>query len=234
MNSDRMEVLHDYFKHVGLELSEKQAERFILLADFMVEYNKNVNLTAITDFHQIVIKHFVDSVMVLKYCDVPQNASFIDVGTGAGFPSLPILIMREDLDFTLVDSNGKKTTYLNTVLHEIGLNAQIVHSRSEDLPNGMRNSYDFAIARAVASLPVISELCLPFVKVGGSFLAMKGSVDELDSARNAFAILGGKFESLWEFNLPGGDERKVYGIRKIERTGEKYPRNYSQILKKPL
>lgn len=233
-NNEKINNLHKNFNFAGFELTDKQVERFILLADFMVEYNKNVNLTAITDFEQIIIKHFVDSIMILKYCDIPHNASFIDVGTGAGFPSLPIMIMREDLRFTLVDSNGKKTTYLNEVLQKLGLNAEVIQSRSEDLPKKMKNSFDFAIARAVAALPIICELCLPFVKVGGCFIAMKGSLDEIDNARKGISTLGGEFQNLWEFNLPNGDKRKAYIICKKEQSNEKYPRNYAQILRKPL
>lgn len=222
----------------GVELNEKALERFDRYAEMLVETNKHLNLTAITEPEEIVIKHFADSLSVLKYLDIPENAGIIDVGTGAGFPGIALLIARSDLKVTLLDSLNKRLVFLDSVLNELGLTAKTVHLRAEEGGKSRlyREKYDFAFARAVASLPVLSEYCLPFVKVGGEFVAMKAaSADgEIALSENAVSLLGGEIISKESFELFGRGERNIIRIKKISQTPTKYPRNSSKIASKSL
>ncbi len=223
------------FKKYGLELSELQYEKMDKYAEFLAEYNKNVNLTAITESKDILIKHFIDSILLTKYIDFPQGASLIDVGTGAGFPSVPLKIMRDDLKITLLDSLAKRITFLEKLCDIIGADAEFVHGRAEDISKmpEYREKFDFSCARAVANLSVLSELCIPFVKVGGHFLSLKGPNEEIDPALKAFNLLGGNVENSFDYDLES-DQRRLIVIKKISQTPTKYPRNSSQIKKKPL
>ncbi|MDE6732658.1 MAG: 16S rRNA (guanine(527)-N(7))-methyltransferase RsmG, partial [Oscillospiraceae bacterium] len=160
------------FSGAGLEISEAQAAQFQALFEFMIEYNKSVNLTSITEFEDVVQKHYIDSVLPFARLEIPEGASIIDVGTGAGFPSLPLLIFRPDLRGTLCDSLRKRCVYLEKACTKIGISAEIIHGRGEELGRKMRERFDFATARAVAAMPILTELCLPFVKVGGMFVAL--------------------------------------------------------------
>ncbi|NLJ17099.1 MAG: 16S rRNA (guanine(527)-N(7))-methyltransferase RsmG [Clostridiales bacterium] len=232
--SNKIDFIKETFLKAKIELDNVKAEKFLTFAEFLIEYNKKVNLTAIKSFKDIVIKHFVDSCIITSLFDIQDGSSFIDVGCGAGFPSIPMMIMRDDLKATLVDSNGKKIKFIRYALEKLDLNATLINQRSEDLPKYHRDNYDFAIARAVAALPVICELCLPYVKKNGVFYAMKGSVDELSIVNNAIKLLGAVHQQTKEFYLPNGDFRRIYSILKIRETDAKYPRNYSQILKRPL
>lgn len=224
----------DTFKSAGIEISERQAEQFCILYEFMVEYNKNVNLTSITGFEDVVMKHFVDSVLPFTMLEFDRSISFIDVGTGAGFPSIPLLIMFPTLKGTLCDSLGKRCTYLELALGKIGIDAKVIHARGEELGRKRRERYDFATARAVAALPVLTELCLPFVKVGGRFAALKSVNEDASAAQNAFKLLGGKLERTSDYKLPNGDDRRIVIIKKISQTPTKYPRSFANITKKPL
>lgn len=222
------------FSAAGIEISERQAEQFRILYEFMVEYNKKVNLTSVTEFDDVVLKHFIDSVLPFTMLDFDKEASFIDVGTGAGFPSLPLLIMFPGLNGTLCDSLGKRCTYLELALGKIGANAEVIHARGEELGRKRRERYDIATARAVAALPVLTEICLSFVKVGGEFIALKSVNEDASSAQNVIKILGGKLDRSIDYKLPNGDDRRLIIIKKISQTSTKYPRSYANITKKPL
>lgn len=222
------------FKSADIGISERQAEQFRALYEFMIEYNRNVNLTSITEFDDVVMKHFVDSVLPFTMLELDETASFIDVGTGAGFPSLPLLIMFPKLKGTLCDSLGKRCTYLELACGKIGVSAEIIHARGEELGRKRRGQYDLATARAVAALPVLAELCLPFVKVGGEFVALKSVNEDTSAAQNAVKLLGGKQKISLDYKLPNGDDRRLVVVKKISQTPTKYPRSYANITKKPL
>lgn len=218
------------------DVSDKQAEQFDIYADTLVQWNEKMNLTGITEPDEIVIKHFVDCLMLLDYCDIPQDASVIDVGTGAGFPGIPLLIARSDIKLTLMDSLHKRLTFLDEVLRQMGLSAETVHARAEELGNdkAYREGFDFATARAVAPLNILCEYCLPFVKVGGCFAALKGSNDEITDADNAISELGGEIVSNTAYKLPNNDGRSIVIIKKISQTPTRYPRRSKKIQNSPL
>ncbi|MBR5774593.1 MAG: 16S rRNA (guanine(527)-N(7))-methyltransferase RsmG, partial [Clostridia bacterium] len=178
-----------------------------------------------------------DSLTLLKFVDIPQNSRIIDVGTGAGFPSIPLMIARNDIHITMLDGTRKRLTFIDEVVSQLGLNGETLHARAEEAGKSAkyREQFDFATARAVARLNVLSEYCLPFVKENGRFVAMKASVtDEIDEARGAIRLLGGKMGEIKEFCLPDGSERRLVVIKKISQTPPKYPRASAQIAKKAL
>ncbi len=224
----------EMFESAKIEIDSVQAEKFSTLFEFMVEYNHNVNLTAITEFRDVVMKHFIDSVLPFTMIEIPEKSRFIDVGTGAGFPALPLLIIRPDLKGTLCDSLQKRCNYLESACKKIGISAEIIHARGEELARNRREKYDFATARAVATMPVLTELCLPFVRVGGNFIALKSVNEDLKSAESAVKILGGEIAEITDYKLPNGDDRRMAVIKKISQTPTKYPRSYANITKKPL
>ncbi|MCM1131979.1 MAG: 16S rRNA (guanine(527)-N(7))-methyltransferase RsmG [Ruminococcus flavefaciens] len=229
------EICHREFSSYGLELTEEQYRRFDKYAEFLVEYNKNVNLTAITEPREILVKHFIDSVLLSKYADIPEKSALIDVGTGAGFPSVPLKIVRSDIKITLLDSLAKRITFLEKLCDMLEIEAEFIHGRAEDIARmaEYREKFDFSCARAVANLAVLSEYCMPFVKEGGFFLSMKGPSEEISTAGNAVKILGGEISDIAEYSLES-DSRKIILIKKISQTLTKYPRNSGQIKKKPL
>lgn len=231
---NRKEHIIEQFSLAGIDISEKQAEQYDVLCSFLVEYNENVNLTAITEFSEVVVKHFVDSVLPFTMINPEQGASFIDVGTGAGFPALPLLIYRPDLKGTLCDSLQKRCVYLEKACEKIGINAEIIHARSEELGRKKRECFDYATARAVAAMPVLTEYCLPFVKVGGTFAALKSINEDISAAEKAVKMLGGEISSIHDYKLPNGDDRRLVIVKKISQTPTKYPRNSGIIQKKPL
>lgn len=223
------------FQKYGLNLTHEMYAKYDKYAEFLVEYNKNVNLTAITDPAGILVKHFIDSVIALKYVDIPENSTLIDVGTGAGFPSVPIKIYRPDIKVTLLDSLNKRITFLECLCNLIGIDAECVHGRAEDIAKipEYREKFDFSCARAVANLSVLSEYCLPFVSIGGAFISLKGPNESAVDSENAIKILGGSVSRETIYNV-GQEERKIIVIKKISQTPSKYPRNSSQIKKKSL
>lgn len=225
----------DEFKKYGLDLTETQYEKFNKYAEFLVEYNKNVNLTSITEPQEILTKHFIDSILLEKYTDIPHNMSLIDVGTGAGFPSLPLKIIRNDIKVTLLDSLAKRITFLEKLCILLEIDAEFIHGRAEDIARKpeYREKFDFSCARAVANLSVLSEYCIPFVKNGGYFLSMKGPNENISSSDNAIKILGGKVDRIIDYKLES-DSRKIIVVKKISQTPTKYPRNSGQIKKKSL
>jgi 16S rRNA (guanine527-N7)-methyltransferase len=204
------------------------------LSAFMLEYNEKVNLTAIKEPAQVWEKHFMDSALPLELVDVPRGTSVIDVGTGAGFPGVVWNIYRPDLQLTLLDSLRKRVDYLGLLREELGLDYTAVHGRSEELALNpeFREQFGVAVSRAVANLPALCEFCLPFVKVGGLMLAMKGA--EIEKADSALEKLGGEVEEVKNYELPSGDKRKLAVIRKVRETPANLPRQRVNIAKKPL
>ncbi|MBQ3550544.1 MAG: 16S rRNA (guanine(527)-N(7))-methyltransferase RsmG [Clostridia bacterium] len=215
------------------DVALKRLEKY---ADLLVEWNEKINLTAIVDPEGIAVKHFLDCLMIFKYIDIPKGASVIDIGTGAGFPGVVIKIARPDIKLTLMDSLQKRINFLDTLCSELGLEVTTVHSRAEDITPKQREGYDFAVARAVANMRVLTEYCLPYVKVGGSFVAMKGSTatEEVKDSIKAIATLGGKLEAEDLFELPEFGGRGIINVKKISQTPTKYPRNSGKISKQPL
>lgn len=233
-NSQRVRYTVDRFSAANVDISEEMGEKLVHLCDFMVEYNKNVNLTSITEFEEIVDKHFVDSVMPFFMVDIPEKSTFIDVGTGAGFPALPLLIVRPDLRGTLCDSLNKRCVYLEKACEMLDISAEIIHARSEELGRKRRECFDFATARAVAAMPVLCEYCMPFVKVGGRFIALKSVNEDINIAGNAITKLGGNADIVKDYELPNGDKRRLVIVKKLSQTPTQYPRSSANISKKPL
>jgi 16S rRNA (guanine527-N7)-methyltransferase len=236
-NNFKEELLYK-MKKIDIELTEKQVKQFYNYMNLLIEWNNNINLTAITEEKDIILKHFVDSLTVLKY--IKENKSIVDVGTGAGFPGIPLAIMNDSLKITLVDSLNKRINFLNEVCSKIKLkNTKAIHSRAEEFgqDNNYRESYDIAISRAVSNLTVLAEYLLPLVKVGGKIICMKGPdiEEELKQAKSAIDILGGKFERCDNFCLPKSDiSRNIIIINKIKETPKKYPRKAGTPVKTPL
>ncbi len=222
----------------NIYLDENAEKRFEIYYNLLVSWNEKMNLTAITDPEGVLIKHFYDSLLFFKAAQVKKGAQIIDVGTGAGFPGLVLKIARPDIKLTLLDGLNKRLTFLEAVLKETGLEAELVHMRAEEGGKNKkyRERYDFATARAVKVMPVLCEYCLPFVKTGGNFIALKGATgkEELEASKNALKLLGGKTESVIEENLPEGDKRILINVKKISQTSPKYPRDNAKISKNPL
>lgn len=220
----------------GIFLDEVMLERFDIYARLLVEWNEKMNLTAITEPREIELKHFLDSLMLIKYYDLQNVSKAIDVGAGAGFPSMPILIYKPEIEFTLLDSLNKRLTFLSVVNNELGLNANLVNSRAEvsGQEENYREKFDLATARAVAPMNVLSEYCIPFVKEGGAFVALKGSNDDVSEASNAIEVLGGRLESNISYELGGTEARTIAVVRKISQTPTQYPRKSKKISTKPL
>lgn len=223
------------FKIFGIEINGEIYRKLDDYADFLVEYNEKVNLTAITDPHEILRKHFIDSVLISKYADMPEKSSLIDVGTGAGFPSVPLKIFRPDIKITLLDSLNKRIDFLKQLCEKLEIEAEFIHERAENVSKmpEYREKYDFSCARAVANMALLSELCIPFVKVGGSFIAMKGPSEDLSLGDNAIKILGAETDKVTDYDL-FEEKRRIVIVKKISQTPPKYPRNSSQIKKKTL
>ena len=235
-------------ENTEIKLTEKQQEQMFLLADRVVEVNRVMNLTAITDEDGIILRHFVDSLLISEYFS--ENSTVIDVGCGAGFPTLPLAIVRPDLKITALDSTEKRIRYVNETAKMLGLtNVSAVAARAEEFANlpDKREKYDFATARAVASLPILCELTIPFVKVGGSLVAMKakGAHEEFEMSRSAIRQLAGANSLantvLTEKNLSGNvngeavnENRTIVVMNKLSSTPKRFPRKFAQIKKMPL
>lgn len=240
-NGGTIKMLPEYdfckecFRKYDIELSEDIYRKLDLYADFLVEYNKNVNLTAITEPVEILYKHFIDSVLIEKYAEIPENASLIDVGTGAGFPSVPLKLFRPDIKITLLDSLNKRIIFLQILCEKLGIEAEFIHDRAEIVGkrSDYREKFDISCARAVANMSVLSEICLPFVRVGGMFVAMKGLTENISDGNNAIQLTGGKITDEFIYDV-AGDNRKIVTVKKISHTPTKYPRNSGQIKKKSL
>ena len=230
-------LLRDEAKKFNIELTEQMIDQFMKYKSLLKEWNEKINLTAITDDREIIIKHFVDSLTIAKY--IPESAYLIDVGTGAGFPGIPVKIFRRDVKVVLLDSLNKRLNFLNEVINELGLeNIETVHGRAEDAGNNpkYREKFDIATARAVANISTLSELCTPFVKVNGAFVCMKANAEEeIANAQNALKILNVKEENRAQFKIEEIDsERTIIIYRKTDKTPKQYPRKAGTPAKQPL
>ena len=225
---------------LGITLTEKQIEQFLIYYEMLVEWNEFMNLTAIIEYDEVMKKHFIDSISLIKAYDVTKSASVIDVGTGAGFPGLALKIAYPNLQVTLLDSLNKRIQFLNEVITKLGLEGvETIHGRAEDFakPGKLREKYDLCVSRAVANLSTLSEYCLPFVKVGGHFISYKSEkiTEEMSAAGNAIKLLGGKVVNQVEFQLPYSDiYRNLFVIEKIKETPKKFPRKAGLPSKEPL
>lgn len=223
-----------------ISLDDGQIQQFLAYKESLLEWNDKINLTAIVDDYEIIIKHFIDSLSCLSTGKFFHGCTMIDVGTGAGFPGIPIKIARTDIKVTLMDSLNKRIQFLNHVIETTGIkDINAIHSRAEDLGNQKvyREKYDIVVSRAVANLAVLAEYCMPFVKVGGYLISMKGSdVDtELQQAKNAVKILGGEIETISNIVLPETDiKHSLIIIKKIQQCPTKYPRKAGKPSKEPL
>lgn len=237
---DFYDLMSKSAEDVGLELSKEQYEQFIIYMKLLQEWNEKINLTAIVEDEEIIKKHFIDSMKAFKRDEFIKANTLIDVGTGAGFPGLPIAIMNSKLNVTLLDSLNKRINFLNTVISELGLtNITTIHSRAEDGARNkdLREKFDIATSRAVANMSVLSEFCLPYVKVGGSFIALKGpAVDqEIKESMNAIKLLGGEFVNVCEVSIEGTELRhNLVVVKKIKECSKTYPRKAGLITKNPL
>ena len=234
-------IMETYFKKlassIGIELSYEKIIEFFEYKDFLIETNKNMNLTSITEDKEVILKHFIDSLTINRY--IETDKSLIDIGTGAGFPGIPIKIIRNDIDITLVDSLNKRVNFLNATITKLNLQKiKTIHGRAEDIAHQSeyREKFDYVTARAVANLSILSELCIPFLKLGGKFICMKASIlEELENAKKAIEILGGEIEQVEKFTLPESDiERNIILIKKVKNTENKFPRKAGIPNRNPL
>lgn len=227
-----------FLEKIEIELDEKQIEQFYDYMQLLLKWNEKINLTAITQPQEIIIKHFVDSLTISKY--IKENTKIIDVGTGAGFPGIPLKIYRNDIEVILLDSLNKRINFLNDVINKMGLDKiSAIHGRAEEFGHNKeyREKFDIATSRAVANMATLSEYLIPFVKVNGMVVAMKGSdvKQEIDESKRAINVLGGKIFGVEEFNLPDTDiRRNVILIEKAKHTLAKYPRKAGTPSKEPL
>jgi 16S rRNA (guanine527-N7)-methyltransferase len=226
------------FDEVGIEISDKQVEQFDSYFNLLIEWNQKFNLTSITDDEEVAIKHFIDSVIPGHF--YPVGEKIIDVGTGAGFPGIPLKIMFPHIELVLLDSLQKRINFLNQVVSQLELNnVTVIHGRAEDYGQSAqyREKFSFCCSRAVARLSILSEYCLPFIKKGGLFLAYKGpnALVEVEQGKNALKLLGGQVKEIKTFKLPiTGEERNLVVIEKITNTPSSYPRKAGLPEKKPL
>lgn len=231
---ERIEFIISEFQKCNIKLSQDKADKLLKLYEFLVEYNQNVNLTAITDFEEVVVKHFIDSVLPFSMIDIKENSSFIDVGTGAGFPSIPLMIVRPDLKGTLLEALNKRCVFHEKACELTGVDPKVIHGRAEDYAKEKREAFDFATARAVAAMPVLCEYCIPYIKTGGRFIALKSVNEDETQCEKAVNVLGGKIAEIKDYTITNGDNRRLFIIDKVSQTPTKYPRNPSMIKKKPL
>ena len=224
---------------LGIKLPEDADLLFSKYTDLLLSYNEVMNLTAITEEEEIKIKHYLDSLSPLAFSLIPDGAKVADVGSGAGFPGVPLKIAKRDIHLTAIDSLNKRLNFLETVKNELSLDDfDTVHLRAEEAGQNkeLRESFDIATARAVATLSVLAEWCLPLVKVGGSFIALKGPSpeEEIDEAREAVSVLGGEIADVFTVNLPGEIKHSIVLIKKISQTPSKYPRKPGKASKQPI
>lgn len=230
--------MKQYAKKIGIVLEEEQIEQFYQYEKLLLIWNEKINLTAITKPEEIILKHFIDSITIAKY--IGANKTLIDVGTGAGFPGIPLKIIRKDIQITLLDSLNKRVQFLNEIIKQLELKEiETIHGRVEEFGKNKkyREKFDYATSRAVANLTTLSEYLLPLVKIEGKCICMKGSTvkEEIDQSQKAIAILGGKIEKIEAFQLPESDiDRHIVLLRKIKQTPAKYPRKPGTPSKEPI
>ena len=234
------QLMKEASNEVGLELTEKQYNQFITYMRLLQEWNEKINLTAITEDEEVIKKHFIDCIKAFKSEAVKNAKTIIDVGTGAGFPGLPIAIMDPSIKVTWLDSLNKRINFLNTVVRSLDLNnVTTIHSRAEDGARQveLREKFDVAISRAVANMAVLSEFCIPYVKLNGYFVALKGPAieEELKEGQKAIETLGGKLEKLVEVNIEESDlKHNIVEVKKVNKCSKTYPRKAGTINKKPI
>lgn len=234
------QIFENKLNELGIALTDKQKQQFDKFYELLVEWNKVMNLTGITEYEEVNEKHFVDSLSIVKAINMENVKSVIDVGTGAGFPGIPLKIAFPHLKVVLLDSLNKRINFLNTVIAELGLtDIKTIHGRAEDYAKQTeyREKFDLCVSRAVANLSTLSEYCLPYVSIDGLFIPYKsGEIDEeLDNSKKAVKILGGKIENVVKFQLPGTEiGRSFVKVRKIANTNKKYPRKAGLPAKEPL
>lgn len=231
--------LKESAEKLSIHLTEEQLQKFDIFYKLLIETNKSLNLTAITEMHEVVLKHFVDSIAIIKYIDFADK-KVMDVGTGAGFPGIPLAILVPDAKFVLMDSLQKRLRFIEKVLEECQIrNINTVHGRAEDIGQNLeyREKFDYCVSRAVAVLPVLLELCTPFVKVGGSFVSYKSELleEELKQSKNALSVLHCKVEEQYQYSIPDSDFYRVLAVFKKEgKLQKKYPRQAGKPKKEPL
>ncbi len=232
------EKMRDYANEIGILLNEKQINQFYDYMNLLIEWNEKINLTAITKPEDIILKHFIDSMTIAKY--TKKEATIIDVGTGAGFPGIPLKIIREDLQVTLLDALNKRIQFLNEVICQLEIkDITAIHSRAEELGKDKkcRENFDYATSRAVANVSTLLEYLMPFVKIGGACISMKGAEveEELQQSKKAISILGGEIEKIEKFQLPKSNmNRNIITFRKTKTTPLKYPRKPGTPSKQPI
>lgn len=237
---DNLITIKEEVSKLGIDLNEEQVNQFNIYYNMLIEKNKVMNLTAITEFDDVLRKHFVDSLCIIKAIDISKEMNLLDLGTGAGFPGIPLKIAFPNIKITLMDSLNKRLNFLNDVISELKLkNIETVHGRAEEMGNNSlyRENFDLCVSRAVAKLYSLSEYCMPFVRVGGSFIAYKSDDIslELENSQNAISVLGGKFKDKVSFVLPDSDiQRTLVIINKVKATPKKYPRQAGKPSKEPL
>lgn len=223
---------------LNIVLTKEMANKFNDYYETLIEVNSYMNLTAITEHDDVYIKHFLDSLSINLAYSFDKKTTLCDVGSGAGFPSIPLAIVNDNVDVTIIDALNKRINFLNDLSNKLSLNnVKAYHKRAEDYAKEKREFFDVVTARAVARLNVLAELCLPLVKIGGYFIAMKGqsALDELDEAKHAIEILGGKISKVLEFDLPcEAGHREIIVIEKVKATNNKYPRSFAKIKERPL
>lgn len=232
-----MEKYIEYLKSIGITLNQEQIDQFDRFYELLIEKNKVMNLTGITEYDEVLEKHFLDSIAIYKNYKI--NGRIIDIGTGAGFPGIPLKIVFPEMEFVLLDSLNKRIKFLNEVIEELGLEKiSTIHGRAEDfaVKTEYREQFDYCVSRAVANLSSLSEYCLPFVRVGGSFISYKsGEIDiELIESEKAVNTLGGKIIEVDKFDLPTSGSRSFVKIDKINKTSKKYPRKAGLPTKEPI
>lgn len=233
-------ILLEGLKEWNIELTTEQQLQFEMYYDLLVEWNSFMNLTGITDYEEVLVKHFLDSVALAKELTESKDIKLMDMGTGAGFPGLPLKIIYPDMKVTLVDSLNKRINFLNEVIRILDLkDIETIHARAEELArkDEYREQYDMVVSRAVARTSTLAEFCIPYVKVGGFFVPYKsGSIEEeLEEAKYAFQVLGGKLDKLYNFKVPNSDlQRSLIYVKKIKNTPKQYPRAGGKPLKSPI
>ncbi len=241
--AEKADLLYSKILESGISLSDRQISQFIQYYEMLVEKNKVMNLTAITDFQDVVVKHFADSLSISKVLNIGQNNSLIDVGTGAGFPGIPLKILYPDIKLVLLDSLKKRLLFLEEVINSIGLDkVETIHGRAEDLGHteSYREKFDICVSRAVANMSTLAELTLPFVSVGSHVVMYKGdhkkTSEEIEESKKAVSLLGGKISEIKSFELDEEEkaERTLVVITKNKKTPEKYPRKAGTPSKEPI
>lgn len=225
----------EYLKELNIEINEEQLKKLRDYSDFLIEYNKKINLTSIINKKDIYLKHFFDSLTLYKAIDLKKVNTLCDVGTGAGFPGVVIKILFPNIEVTLIESINKKTVFLKELVKKLNINIEIINIRAEEYSKNNKNKYDLVTCRALSKLNTISEICIPMTKIGGYFIPMKGEINSEIENIEYLKLLNSKIEKIYEFNLPiENSKRSLIKINKYKKCDEKYPRSYKNIVDNPL